>query len=108
MFISPVASNVGWEISANRNQFVSTETVRHSSPYITLSIDLLVQERRNSIANAPELRLACTKPSIYPWRYGILVEPITAEEEPVNYSNTNVTEFKAENKEMTPRHAWRH
>ena len=28
-------------------------------------IDGLVQERRNSIANAPELRLSCTNPSIY-------------------------------------------
>ena len=28
-----------------------------------LQIDGLVQERRNSIANAPELRLSCTNPS---------------------------------------------
>ena len=28
-------------------------------------IDGLVQERRNSIANALELRLSCTNPSIY-------------------------------------------
>ena len=28
-------------------------------------IDGLVQEGRNSIANAPELRLSCTNPSIY-------------------------------------------
>ena len=30
---------------------------------ITGEIDGLVQERRNSIANAPELRLSCTNPS---------------------------------------------
>ena len=30
----------------------------------TLHIDALVQERRNSIANALELRLSCAKPSI--------------------------------------------
>ena len=30
-------------------------------------IDGLVQERRNSIANALELRLSCTSPSTYPW-----------------------------------------
>ena len=29
------------------------------------NIDRLVQERRNSIANALELRLSCTNPSIY-------------------------------------------
>ena len=28
-------------------------------------MDRLVQERRNSIANAQELRLSCTNPSIY-------------------------------------------
>ena len=28
-------------------------------------IDGLVQERRNSIANAPELRLSCNNPSMY-------------------------------------------
>ena len=31
----------------------------------SLHIDGLVQERRNSIANALELRLSCTNPSIY-------------------------------------------
>ena len=30
-----------------------------------LHLDGLVQERRNSTANALELRLSCTKPSIY-------------------------------------------
>ena len=30
-------------------------------------IDGLVQERRNSIATALELRLSCTNPSIYAW-----------------------------------------
>ena len=30
-------------------------------------IDGFVQESRNSIANAQELRLSCTKPSIYYW-----------------------------------------
>ena len=33
--------------------------------YIGAYIDGLVQERRNSIANALELRLSCTNPSIY-------------------------------------------
>ena len=32
-------------------------------------IDRLVQERRTSIANAYELRLPCTKPSIYSTTY---------------------------------------
>ena len=32
---------------------------------ITSDIDGLVQERRNSIAKALELRLSCTNPSIY-------------------------------------------
>ena len=31
-------------------------------------IDGLVQERGNSIANAPELPLSCTKPSMIPIR----------------------------------------
>ena len=34
-----------------------------------LDIDGLVQERRNSIANALELRLTCTKPPI--WHKGV-------------------------------------
>ena len=38
-----------------------------SAPESTIweDIDKLVQERRNSIANALELRLSCTNPLIY-------------------------------------------
>ena len=32
---------------------------------LNFNIDGLVQERRNSIANALELRLSCTNPSIF-------------------------------------------
>ena len=38
-------------------QFAYYDSQRHN-------IDMLVQERRNSIANAPELRLSCTDQSI--------------------------------------------
>ena len=37
----------------------------HGKPYVILYINGLVQERRNSIANALELSLSCTSPSIY-------------------------------------------
>ena len=33
--------------------------------YNTENIDVLMQERRNSIANALELHLSCTNPSIF-------------------------------------------
>ena len=33
--------------------------------YLWVYVDGLVQERRNSIANALELRLSCTNPSMY-------------------------------------------
>ena len=36
-------------------------------PFIANNIDGLVQERRNSIANALELCLSCTNPSKWPW-----------------------------------------
>ena len=32
-------------------------------------IDRLVQERCDSIANALELRISCTKPSVYRWHW---------------------------------------
>ena len=38
-------------------------------------IDGLVQERRNSIANALELHLSCTNPSIYRWLDSTVVTP---------------------------------
>ena len=38
--------------------------------YSKLDIDGLVQERRNSIANALELRLSCNNPSIWCHRNG--------------------------------------
>ena len=70
-----------WEISTKISSPSVQRKVRHSSSCIILYIDWLEQGRRKYIANAPELRLVCTKPSIYPLRYGIMVEPITAEEE---------------------------
>ena len=39
-------------------------------------IDGLVQERRNSIANALELRLSCTNPSIWPHIIWTNVNPV--------------------------------
>ena len=36
-----------------------------SQPILKIHFDGLVQERRNSIANALELHLSCTKPSLY-------------------------------------------
>ena len=41
------------------------------------NIDGLVQERRNSFANALELRLYCTKPSISVARQGNIMTPAT-------------------------------
>ena len=38
-------------------------------------IDGLVQEKRNSIANALELRLSCAKPSISSYAYDLLLSP---------------------------------
>ena len=38
---------------------------RQAHEYILIHIGGLVQERRNSIANALELRLSCTNPSTY-------------------------------------------
>ena len=40
-------------------------------------IDELVQERRNSIANALELRLSCTNPSTYTSFYIVILSNIT-------------------------------
>ena len=39
-------------------------------------IDGLVQERRNPIANSLELRLSCTKPSIWTWQSTTIIENI--------------------------------
>ena len=43
--------------------FVSPDIVNHGIEYVGY-IDGLMQERRNSIANALELRLSCINPSI--------------------------------------------
>ena len=42
--------------------------------YISSQIDGLGQERRNSIANALELRLPCTNPSKYTIYLAVIVE----------------------------------
>ena len=47
-----------------RPQWINT--IRH--------IDVLVQERRNSIANALELRLSCTNPSTYTLRNWVIID----------------------------------
>ena len=53
-----------WCIFNNNNN----NKIRGGAPYSIGHFDGLVQERRNSLANALELRLSCTNPSIE-WYY---------------------------------------
>ena len=53
------------QVISNHHDDVSLDgAFQKSSAQCNLYIDRLVQERRNSIANALELRLSCTNPSI--------------------------------------------
>ena len=49
-----------------------TNIQKSSVLYVFYNIDELVQEKRNSFANALELRLSCTNPSLCIYCSGIL------------------------------------
>ena len=55
MFCHPRPNQKGWVFRMYDNIEIRI---------LLVHTDELVQERRNSIVNAPELRLSCTKPSI--------------------------------------------
>ena len=59
--------------SSNEFQWLYSETQHQDSPNDGPQghIDGLMQERRNSIANAMELRLSCTNPSTRSIAYGL-------------------------------------
>ena len=56
-----------WLCRNNNRQYCKVLTEVAETWLNTTHIDKLVQERRNSIANALELRLPCTNQSIYNW-----------------------------------------
>ena len=58
--------NITLENKYNFQSFHSGIPIALSWPWPLSHVDGLVQERRNSIANALELRLSCTNPSMYP------------------------------------------
>ena len=60
-------------------------------------INMLVEERRNSIANALELRLSCTYPPTCQWQY----------ENPIrNLKTRNIVLLKNKNIYCQPTHTW--